>query len=159
MLWRPALLMRADSQITRTIELLGGPDVIEAAPATELDLHDILCRRLPAKAAATLVSNLKILPVEEPIVLEKVLGVSLDLLRRQSIPSSKRLDVARSWKVWEFARAIAKAECKFGILQRAETWLRSPSMGSRRPLDLMLTPVGAEMVQRELTELIGRRHP
>jgi putative toxin-antitoxin system antitoxin component (TIGR02293 family) len=53
------------------------------------------------------------------------------------------------------AEILARATQVFGSQEEAEQWLERPAMGldNNRPLDLLDTPAGVEMVEDFLTRL------
>jgi putative toxin-antitoxin system antitoxin component (TIGR02293 family) len=55
---------------------------------------------------------------------------------------------------YKFADILAKATALLGSQEEAERWLEWPAMGldRRRPIDLLLTPGGAKLVE----EFLGR---
>lgn len=56
--------------------------------------------------------------------------------------------------MWRFAELLSRASIVFGGRERAERWLSSNVMGlgSRRPIDLLETSVGAQL----LDDFLGR---
>ena len=57
--------------------------------------------------------------------------------------------------MWKFAEILAKAIKVFGTQEAAEKWLERPAFGleRRRPIDLLATPAGAEMVKTYLGQI------
>jgi len=55
---------------------------------------------------------------------------------------------------WKFADILAKATALFGSQQEAEQWLERPAIGLNRhkPIDLLATPDGAELVETFLSQ-------
>jgi putative toxin-antitoxin system antitoxin component (TIGR02293 family) len=53
------------------------------------------------------------------------------------------------------AKALVQATAVFGGEAKARAWMRRPAMGlnGRRPIDLLRTPQGAELVSDFLTRL------
>jgi putative toxin-antitoxin system antitoxin component (TIGR02293 family) len=54
-----------------------------------------------------------------------------------------------------FAEILTKATAVFGSQQEAERWLERPAIGlnQRRPIDLLVTPAGAKIVEDFLTQI------
>jgi putative toxin-antitoxin system antitoxin component (TIGR02293 family) len=54
----------------------------------------------------------------------------------------------------QFAEILAKATAALGSRQEAEQWMQKPAMGldQRRPIDLLATTAGAEVVR----DFLGR---
>ena len=55
----------------------------------------------------------------------------------------------------EYADILAKAAKQLGTIEAAESWLAEPAMGldQRRPIDLLSTPAGVQLVEEFLTRL------
>jgi putative toxin-antitoxin system antitoxin component (TIGR02293 family) len=55
----------------------------------------------------------------------------------------------------KFAEILAKATELFGSLQEAEHWLARPAIGlnRQRPVDLLATPAGVELVETFLSQI------
>jgi putative toxin-antitoxin system antitoxin component (TIGR02293 family) len=80
--------------------------------------------------------------------------MSLRTIQRRKEAPSKRLNQEQSGRTWKFAEILAKATAVLGSQEEAEQWLQRPAMGldQRRPLDLLATPAGVEIVQ----DFLGR---
>ena len=65
------------------------------------------------------------------------------------------LDVQQSGRTWKFAEILAKATCVLGSQDEAEQWLKRPAMGldQKRPIDLLTTPAGVQLVEDYLGRL------
>jgi putative toxin-antitoxin system antitoxin component (TIGR02293 family) len=50
---------------------------------------------------------------------------------------------------WKFAELLARATTVFGSQAAAQQWLEQPAtdLDQRRPIDLMTTPAGPELVE------------
>lgn len=61
----------------------------------------------------------------------------------------------QSARVWNLAEVLAKADEVLGSREDAEHWLAAPAIGldARRPIDLMDTPQGAELVKTLLDRM------
>ena len=55
----------------------------------------------------------------------------------------------------KYADILAKAAKQLGTIDAAESWLAEPAMGldQRRPIDLLSTPEGVQLVEEFLTRL------
>jgi putative toxin-antitoxin system antitoxin component (TIGR02293 family) len=55
---------------------------------------------------------------------------------------------------WKFAEILTRATALFGSQAAAQQWLEQPATGldQRRPIDLMTTPAGLELVE----DFLGR---
>ncbi|MEA2728511.1 MAG: hypothetical protein QOF70_2986 [Acetobacteraceae bacterium] len=80
--------------------------------------------------------------------------MSLRTIQRRKDASMKPLNQEQSGRTWKFAEILAKATAVLGSQDQAEEWLQQPAMGldQRRPIDLLATQAGAEIVQ----EFLGR---
>ena len=140
-------------QIERVAELLGGVRVLRRRMSSALDAHDVLASGLPGAALTHLVGRLTVL--HKPDSLEKAVGMSLRTFQRRRDASAKRLNQEQSARTWKFAEILAKATEIFGSQPEAERWMEQPAMGldRRRPIDLMTTPAGVEIVEDFLQRL------
>jgi putative toxin-antitoxin system antitoxin component (TIGR02293 family) len=117
-----------------------------------IDVHELLLEGLPARALNHLLDNLVVLRPEPS--LEKAIGMSLRTFQRRRETPAKPLSQEQSGRAWKFAEVLAKATALLGSQAEAERWLERPAMGldRRRPIDLLATPAGAEIVE----EFLGR---
>ena len=139
-------------ELANVAELFGGADVLRRSPRNPIEAHDLLVKGLPAKALIHLVDSLVILNWDA--ALENILGMSLRTLQRHKEVPKKALSREQSGRAWKFAEILAKATAVFGSQHEAEQWLERPAMAleQRRPIDLLATPAGAELVDA----LLGR---
>ncbi len=86
---------------------------------------------------------------------EKAIGMSLRTFQRRKDSPKKPLNQDQSGRTWKFAEILTKATTIFGSQDEAEQWLESPAMGldQRRPIDLLATPAGVEIVEDLLVRL------
>lgn len=139
-------------EIDRAAELLGGSRVLHRHLRNSLDVHEALSRGLPRKALTHLVS--KVLVLGPQTVLERGIGVSVRTSQRFKLTPDKPLSPEQSGRVWKFAEILAKATKVLGSQAEAEQWLERPAMAldQQRPIDLLATPAGANLVET----LLGR---
>ncbi|UEM21565.1 DUF2384 domain-containing protein [Skermanella mucosa] len=147
----PAASGREDVQ--RVVELLGGSRVFRHELRTPLEAHDMLMQGLPGRALDHLFGNLVVLKRSNS--LDRAVGMSLRTLQRRRESPEKPLGQEQSGRAWKFAEILAKATEVFGSQEEAEQWLDRPATGldQRRPIDLLATPAGVEMVQDFLHRL------
>lgn len=133
--------------------LLGGSRVLPRPLTNALDAHEMLLHGLPTSALDHLVGNLAIIGKTES--LEKAVGMSLRTWQRRKDTPSKPLSQEQSGRAWKFAEILAKATDVFGSQVEAEQWLERPAIGldQRRPIDLLATPAGVELVEDHLDRL------
>jgi len=128
---------------SRVAARLGVPKVLKSN-ASLVDVHEALQAGLPRRAL------LKAIP--EGISMTELLpvfGISLRTFIRLKAEPSKRLDPDQSARVWRFAELLTKAEEVLGTRERAVEWMLEPAMAleKRRPIELLTTPVGAQLVE------------
>jgi hypothetical protein len=126
----------------RAVALLGGDGVLPIVPVTAMEVHDMLRRKLPMKAAASLVRNLDIIPIKERVALELALGhphAAERAVEQAAQPVLRLQGVGIRY-------GSAKIEAILGSIDRAERWFLSPAIVARRPIDLMTTSQGISIV-------------
>ena len=71
------------------------------------------------------------------------------------MPPAKPLSLEQSGRTWKFAKILVKASSALGSQEEAEQWLERPASGLNRlrPIDLLATPVGLELVEDFLERL------
>ncbi|ARO34360.1 hypothetical protein NXC14_PC00828 (plasmid) [Rhizobium sp. NXC14] len=133
--------------------LLGGSRILSRRLTNALDAHELLLHGLPASALDHLVGTLVVIGKNES--LEKAVGMSLRTWQRRKDTPSKPLSQEQSGRTWKFAEILAKATDIFGSQAEAEQWLERPAVGldQRRPIDLLGTPAGVELVENHLDRL------
>jgi putative toxin-antitoxin system antitoxin component (TIGR02293 family) len=139
--------------IERTAHLMGGRRILRRALSTPLDVHDVMEAGLPGAALHHLIDSLTLLDIDA--ALEKAVGLSRRTFQRSKETPTKLLSAEQSGRVWKFAEVLAKATVLLGSQASAERWLDSPALGlgRRRPLELMTTPAGLEIVETYLGRL------
>ncbi|MBY5823063.1 antitoxin Xre/MbcA/ParS toxin-binding domain-containing protein [Rhizobium leguminosarum] len=133
--------------------LLGGSRILSRSLTNALDAHELLLHGLPATALDHLVGTLVVLGKNE--ALEKAVGMSLRTWQRRKDTPSKPLSQEQSGRAWKFAEILTKATDIFGSQAEAEQWLERPAVGleQRRPIDLLGTPAGVELVEDHLDRM------
>jgi putative toxin-antitoxin system antitoxin component (TIGR02293 family) len=141
------------AELQRVAELLGGSRVLRHEINSPLDAHEMLIEGLPGNALRHLINNLRILKKTGP--LERAVGMSLRTFQRRKIEPGKPLSQEQSGRTWKFAEILAKATFVLGSQDDAEQWLERPAVGldQRRPIDLLATPAGVELVEAFLERL------
>ena len=131
--------------------LLGGTAMLKRKIRTRLDVHEVLERGLPSSAFNYLVAHVKLL---DPAAVRKAVGLSMRTVKRLNQTPHKPLSAEQSCRAWKFAEVLARASEVFGTQEAAEEWLDRDAIGldGRRPIELLSTAVGAEMVEH----LLGR---
>jgi putative toxin-antitoxin system antitoxin component (TIGR02293 family) len=132
--------------------LLGGAPYLKRRIRTRLDVHEALVEGIPSRAFQHLVAQVKLI---EPADVQKAVGVSVRTVQRRARTPRKPLTSGQSGRAWQFAEVLAHATDVLGSQAAAEQWLLTPAMAldQRRPIDLLSTSVGAEMVEQLLTRI------
>lgn len=127
-------------------DLLGGPKVVGKYPADPLAAHEMLVRGLPNVAVMHLLSGMKSLARE---TVEGAIGMSARTRQRREKHPTESLSPDQAGRTWKFAELLAHATSVFGSRDAAEKWLAAPAIGldRRRPIDLLSTPAGVELVE------------
>ncbi len=140
------------SPLQKIIQLLGGPQVLERPILSKLDVHEAILKGIPGGALVFIVEHVKSM---EPSDVTRAVGVSLRTVQRRTKTPATRLSQEQSGRTWKFAEILARATEVFGDQAEAEQWLARPAMAldERRPLDLLSSPAGVEMVEQVLGRL------
>jgi len=140
------------NDLQKVADLLGGPRILSRRITSTLDAHELLLDGLPGSALTHFVSHLLFIKTDS---LEKAFGMSLRTFQRRKDAPNKPLSQEQSGRTWKFAEILAKATDVFGSQEEAELWLERPAIGldQRRPIDLLATPAGIELVEQYLTRL------
>jgi putative toxin-antitoxin system antitoxin component (TIGR02293 family) len=128
----------------RVAKRLGVAATLNDAPDSALAVHEALHAGLPRRAL------LKAIPTGIPMAeLLPIFGISLRTFMRLKAEPSKRLDSDQSARVWRFTELMSKAEDVLGTRERAVEWMLTPAMAleHRRPIELLTTSVGAQLVE------------
>jgi len=141
------------TELQQVVSLLGGDRVLRPVPASTIDAHQLLLNGLPETALRHLLDKLVVLAKTES--LEKAVGMSLRTFQRLKDTPAKPLSIEQSGRTWKFAEILAKATAVFGSQHEAELWLERPAVGlnQERPIDLLQTPAGVELVETFLRRL------
>lgn len=140
-------------ELHHAIELLGGRKVFQHSLDDALDVHEMLLQGLPIAALTHLIDNLFV--IHKTAVLEEVVGMSLRTFQRRKDSPSKTLNQAQSGHTWKFAMILSKGTAIFGSQAEAEYWMEQPASGlnQRRPIDLLTTVAGVEIIEEFLERL------
>lgn len=141
------------AELQQVADLLGGPRILRHKVTNSLDAHEMLLEGLPGRALTHLLDSL--LVIRKTASLEKAVGMSLRTFQRRKDAPTKPLNQEQSGRTWKFAEILAKATAVFGSQHEAEQWLERPAIGldQRRPIDLLATQAGVEIVEDFLTRL------
>lgn len=139
--------------VIRVVGDLFGEDNLDRPLDTPLAAHDLILHGIPAAALQHLIGRLEVLDKTEG--LEKAVGMSLRTFQRRKDAPSRPLSPEQSGRAWVFAEILARAMATFGSLSEAEHWLDRPALAldGRRPIDLLATPAGTELVSDLIEQL------
>jgi putative toxin-antitoxin system antitoxin component (TIGR02293 family) len=132
-------------------DLLGGPKVVGKYPADPLAAHELLERGLPNTAIKYLLDGMTALAQKS---IESAIGMSVRTRQRREKHPTELLSQDQAGRAWKLAEILARATSIFGSRIAAEQWLAQPATGldRRRPIDLLTTPAGVELVE----DFLGR---
>jgi putative toxin-antitoxin system antitoxin component (TIGR02293 family) len=149
---RPTSLVES-TRFEHTAELLGGERVLRRKLDNAIDAHELLREGLPGRAVVHLAASL--VHLGKSGAFERAIGMSLRTLQRRQTNPVSRLSQEQSGRIWKFAQVLAQATAVLGSREAAERWLERPAMGldRRRPIDLLTSPAGLEVVEAFLTRL------
>lgn len=141
------------TELDKLVELFGGPNVLRHRVSSPLDAHEMILQGIPGQALEKLVARLRVLNAGD--VFEKAFGMSERTFQRHKSDRSRILNTEQSSRTWNFARILAKATSVLGSQEEAEKWMIQPAIGldNRRPIDLMSTAAGTDLVQEFLERL------
>jgi putative toxin-antitoxin system antitoxin component (TIGR02293 family) len=119
-----------------------------------IQLHEHIVRGLPQQSMVQLIDRLIIIDCDSGL---RAVGTSRSTWHRIKASRTPKatLDSDRSSRVWNLAEVLATAEELLGSKEEAERWLSSPAIGldSHKPIDLMASPQGAELVKTLLARM------
>lgn len=120
----------------------------------QIQLHQHILRGLPQQSIVKLIETLLTINREAGL---RATGMSRSTWHRiKASPETKAvLDPDRSSRVWNLAEVLATAQDLLGSKDEAERWLASPAIGlnSHKPIELMKSPQGAELVKTLLMRM------
>jgi putative toxin-antitoxin system antitoxin component (TIGR02293 family) len=103
-----------------------------------------------------LVADLQVLTTASVLV---VMGMSPRNFQRRKEAAERNstasLTVDEGGRLWKFTELLAQATQTLGSQEAGERWFNSPQIGldGKRPVDLVTTPPGAELVEDLLTRV------
>lgn len=141
------------ARLAAVTQLLGGTSTFRKMPRSPLEAHEILVSGLPSKALVHLVANFVSLRWDDSFA--RAIGMSHRTYQRHTAEDIRQLSPEQSGRAWKLAEILAKATSIFGSKEEAEQWLERPAIGldQRKPIDLLATPAGVELVEDFLTRL------
>lgn len=143
-----------DLLVLRAGQRLGGKSTFKTPLRSRLDAHKSIEQGFPGGVLIQLSRDVPLL--RDTVAFEKAMGISLRTLqRRKKEASPKRLSVEQSGRAWRFAELLEKAIEVFGSQEEAEDFFGRPAIGldQHRPIDLLSTPAGSELVETHIERL------
>jgi putative toxin-antitoxin system antitoxin component (TIGR02293 family) len=118
-----------------------------------IDAHEMLVVGLPGPALTHLIVRLG--EIGKTRYFEKAIGLSQRTVQRRKDAPEKLLTPEQSGRAWKFAEVFARASEVLGSEDEAKRWLEEPAMAldQRRPIDLLASPAGTELVENLLVQL------
>jgi putative toxin-antitoxin system antitoxin component (TIGR02293 family) len=140
-------------RLAAVASLLGAPSTLRRVPQNPLEAHEMLLSGLPSRALLHLIQNLVFLRWDDSLA--KAIGMSHRTYQRHASVGAKPLSPEQSGRTWKLAEILAKATSILGSKEEAEQWLERPAIGlnQHRPIDLLATPAGVELVEDFLVRL------
>ncbi len=127
----------------RVARVLGVAKLFRGHKGSAVAVHEALHAGLPRRAL------FRAIPAGIPVsTLLPVFGISVRTFMRLKSDPDRLLDSEQSGRVWQFAELFANAEDVLGSQESAVEWMMSPAMAleNRRPIELLTTPIGAQLV-------------
>jgi putative toxin-antitoxin system antitoxin component (TIGR02293 family) len=136
---------------TQIVKFLGGHHVFKKSITSKLDVHEVILKGLPGGVLMYMVKHIQTM---KPSDVGHAVGVSIRTMQRRTGRPQKPLRQDQSGRAWKFAEILTTASDVFGSQSEAEKWLTTPAVAldQRRPVDLLSSPAGVEMVE----QLLGR---
>ncbi|MGM0858361.1 MAG: type II RES/Xre toxin-antitoxin system antitoxin [Pseudomonadota bacterium] len=136
--------------LDRTMMRLMGNRPAKARSAFEI--HELIEQGLPSQDIISFVESVQLFNDKKIVV--KVIGMSERTLYRR-VKKPEPLTAEQSSRTWRFAETLTKAEDVLGDPEEAQRWMNTSAMGleGRKPIDLITTQVGYELVDDFLTRM------
>ena len=127
-------------------QLLGGTDVIGHKIRNEMDLYEVSKIGLPKKALINLIQNLGF-SVKS---MASLLSITERTIQRKS--DTELLDFITSEQILQVADVYSRGNTVFGSQEKFKDWimLTNKALNNMRPMDLLASRYGAQMVLDEI---------
>lgn len=154
------MLQLSESIEEMAFELLGGKEFSGHDVRCSFEAHDMIVEGIRVDAVLHMIDKVSILSSSD--VLARAVGVThRSLQRKTNMTDGVGLLAAKHGsRAWRFAEIFSQAKDSFGDTETAEKWMVEPSsgLGDRRPIDLIMSCVGAELVETYLKRANFGRH-
>ena len=147
---RPAFKTPAEKNISSSLQEAARVLGLKRVPANQLELADMARKGFPS---ATLSALSGTLGWTRAALIEQ-LGIAPRTAARR-LTRREPLSTTESERVLRLARVLTRAIEVFESQGAAKQWLQQPStaLGERRPIDLLATDIGTEIVLNELGKI------
>lgn len=134
--------------------LFGGKKALRHDVSSPIAVHELILTGIPGTALERLVKQLPAISYDSD-AFEKAFGMSERTYQRHKADRTKVLSPEQSSRTWNFARLLAKAAAVLGSQAEAEMWMLQHALGleGRRPIDLLATAAGSDLVREYLERL------
>lgn len=135
-------------------DLFGGEKGLKHDVSNPVAIHELILVGIPGAALERLVKQLPAIS-DDSDAFEKAFGMSERTFQRHKADRTRMLSPEQSSRTWNFARLLAKAATVLGSQANAENWMLQPALGleGRRPIDLLATAAGSDIVREYLERL------
>jgi putative toxin-antitoxin system antitoxin component (TIGR02293 family) len=142
----------AEEDVDRVQKLFGGKQKLGRHVKTRWDAHELLKYGIKGKAFHHFVVKLGRVHRGEFL---HTIGMSERTYQRHMKVPAKEIGRDQSGRAWKFAEILMEATAVLGSQEAAEEWLETPALAlnRRRPIDLLTTPSGTELVSDLLVRL------
>ena len=144
-------LLKAIQLSMQALDAASATAITRLADMTPLQTHDIVTNGLPVVLARELMAEYELVEREDVL---RAIGVSERTLQRGK-DKDRLLDSNASERLLRLAVVTEHAIDVFGSKDAAERWLVTPALGldQRKPIDLLQSSEGAELVKLLLTRI------
>lgn len=132
--------------------ILGGTKRFGPEPCSPQEVHDAILKGVPF---ASLLHLMRTFPTLRAPEIGAVLGISARTLGRQEDTPQRNMPTQLASVTWRFAEVLALAVHIMGSAEAVQRWLLRPAsvLDGQRPLDMLRTAPGAEVVEEFLMRL------
>lgn len=136
----------------RAWQILGGAKGFGSEPYSAQEVHNAILKGIPF---ASLLRLLRTFPALKRSDVGAALGINGRTLGRHENAPMRIMPVQLASLTWRFAEVLALAMHIMGTAESAQRWMVRPAAGldGRRPIDMLRTVQGAEVVEDFLMRL------
>lgn len=143
---------RRSGRYERVWRLLNGGKLVKRAPQCDYEVHRAIVDGIPQRCLVSLMARFKVLGEAD---IPRVLDMSTRALNRCRQAPDRPMSIGLASKVWALAETLVSAAEVFGTELVVEAWMSKPALGlnGQRPIDLLRTSHGTQIVEDFLTRL------